>query len=67
MIETKKHSTTHLHCDQSVVYEDLFCKKIRADGCLVASAELLVDLDPHYQHEIERMKRPNSPEIRRTY
>lgn len=36
----------HLHGDLSIVYQDLLCRKVGANGGLVAGAKFLVDLKP---------------------
>jgi hypothetical protein len=40
----KVFSKPHLHCDESVIDKNFLRQEIGSDGCLVASAELLVDL-----------------------
>lgn len=35
----------YLHGHESIVDKDFLCKEIGSDGCLVASAKLLVDLN----------------------
>jgi hypothetical protein len=39
-----KAGNSNLHCDDAIIYQDLFGKEISTDGSFVACAELFVDL-----------------------